>query len=229
MNISNINGSFEHFHNEFKNYKDAGVSEQEFLALYIKRMDEKERKIFFDYCLKESNILASLDLLIKVNEKSVINPLFVIFKEYYRTQNIEAKNLLTALFILRDDNPSHLNFYNEFIRENVEEDISWDNFNLIGNYIYVNKENAIAILSRYYCNLSSDDKKIVSFLESRIIFLMHLFEETSFEYMKELILKTSDRNSEAGGLLKKLFCNYAKSDFCSKKKEEKILGYLESL
>jgi hypothetical protein len=82
-----------------------------------------------------------------------------------------------------------------------------------GGYCNVNIDKALELLSVYFHkHLMVPDKKMVSFFENRMGYLIYYFRKNPVNYIPQLIKQTAGKNRVSGLRLKEMMLNYFHSN-----------------
>ena len=215
MKMTTIFTILKEFENDFASNKMSSKErETAFLILYINKQSKDIQQDFKDFCLEELKTNEHEmqywipQILIKLNDTELISKIHAIFCQFYRSNNPFAKNVFLVLMKLRDAEHTHLQDYYFFV-ENVLQINETFSFTSVIEYIAINQEHALNVLSNYYVELFSSQAKHFTYLSSYIFVPYLFFTETSFEYMQQLIKQTYKKEKHAGMQLKKLFKDYA--------------------
>jgi len=223
---------FDEFKRDYTIPKDSGSSKViTFFCLYIKRQDNKIQQQFKDFFIRElatntyNNQSWAIDVLMRLNDPKLIPAIYDIFYKYSQ-ETINNVNVYTIgkifllLMTLKDCDNNHVILYYNFVEQEVKKQIflHQDAFflNLLVEYLAVNPQHSLEILSDYYARFISASS---TRNESNIFIPCLFFSQNSCVHMKDFLTMTYQKNPQSGIYLKKLFVDFAKYHPAENKEE----------
>ncbi|MBP8766342.1 MAG: hypothetical protein KBH30_12555 [Ferruginibacter sp.] len=226
MENLNIISSINDIRQQYKGYKDGGISFIEYLAnKVLNTVDEDKNeviKFFLDEIKSNENGFAEIALLTIVEMRAIeLAP--DIEKIYYEIAPFKEENwrhsIIEALMKLGYVEPKTL--YREYVTSFLIKQPN-NAFFLLVQYCNVDPKEALPLLSDFYVKNLCDNKEMQSFLESRIGFLVNYFLQNPIDYFPELVKQTTARNSGVGTYLKKSLLDYLNSKMVEQYSEKLI-------
>jgi hypothetical protein len=202
------------------------------IFLYIKRQSKEKRLKYESFFIRELECNKydfrdlSAKILLKINDIGVIPQIFSIFHKLYLQEyhSLCSFNPSTEIFLLlmklKDKDIIHIESYFSYMESVIKSKISHTYyFSCIVQYISINKEHAIDILSDYYCQILSLCPMVIEWNNSEVFIPVHFFYENAFYGLHELIQTTYRKSKQAGVCLEKLFRDYVINSCCDNKED----------
>jgi len=222
MNDSEIIEIIQDFHKEFA-YEDkvSGTSKYTFLSLYIKRQPSDVQQAFIDFCLREIEnnnhglIYDTIAILRCLNDKQIIPKLFEIFVEHYKN-NKDCKNIFLLLMRLEDTDHAHVVIYKNYVHQQLAKNVAY-NFAYIIDYIAINTNDALCILSDFYIDVLKN--KSITWNQMYVFTLAVFFMKRERKPLVQLLKMIYSKSQPTGIYLQKLFMEFAKYHSVENKEE----------
>lgn len=201
--------------NQYRNYKDGGLTFIEQLAKRVNNTLDNEREDVIAFFLNEisNNEFGFGEIaLLTFIEMNAIEVAPNIASIYYEKKDLKddrwKSSIIEALMKLRYKEPKKLyaDYVTSFLIKKPD-----DAYFLLVQYCNVDPELALPMLSDFYVRNLFRDAEMQSFLESWIGFLFSYFIKNPIDYFPELIKQTTDKDRAVGLHLKELLLEYLSS------------------